>query len=212
MRLLILTIILFSTSTISFCQKSGKLMTKVVREYKYNYVNIDFVLENIERERADIKNNNIYRIWTDSNLIEVTEINDSIYFGQIISFAFRIKKRDESITKIHYIIDELSNSDTKDILKRVIALDNVSTSDSIPGFILFLDGNFYGIDKLTNGQLLRRNYNDILGQKVTEFEPIKELFIGLENDFLKSRNEIFISKLPYGAYKYISGSLIMEKR
>ena len=211
MRQILLTILLLSTSTILYCQKTGKLISKPVTELEDKLDKRDLVLKKVAVGQSFSENSKTYRMWTDSQMIEVTESNDSLYYGQIVSFIFRIKRKTEGTVKLLYVADGLSKSDAKDIFKKVRDLDYIPTSDSVKGFVYFLDGNFYGIDKLIGGQLMRKNYNDLFEQEAIDFGPIKELFKQLNEDFLKTRYKTLHSLMPSGTYKYISGTIIIRK-
>ena len=88
MKEILLTILLLSTSTSLYCQGTGKLIVKSVTELEDKLDKRDLVLKKSNERQADDKNS--YRIWTDSQLIELTKSNDSLYFGQIVSFIFKI--------------------------------------------------------------------------------------------------------------------------
>lgn len=211
MRQILLAILLLSTSTNLYCQRTEKLISKSVTELEDKLDKRDLVIKKRTEGQSPIINNKAYRMWTDSQMIEVTESNDSSYSGQIVSFIFRVKKKTEETVKVLYIVDGLSTSDAKRIFEKVKVLDYIPTSDSVKEFEYFLDGNFYGIDKLIREKLIRKNYNDLFEQETADFGPIKKLFNELDEEFLKTRHKTLHSLMPSGTYKYISGTTIIRK-
>jgi hypothetical protein len=212
MKRVTVTILLYGIMTIGFCQGSNKLYTKTVTEIERGYERQRLVLHKIKEENSDTRDDTIYRIWTDLQLIEIFIAGDTLNHGQIISFIFRIKGKKETITKLHYRIDRLSESESNDILERIEGIDSITITDKSANWGMVLDGDFYSVNRYTNGQIDRKGYYALFNQEIQEIKPIKDLFESLDKDYLTSRKDNFISSLSSGKYMLMNGGLILEKK
>jgi hypothetical protein len=200
MKILVYILGLYSISTLaqptkSFTTKEG------TEEISFNQL---FTRIGLKPSDTDT----VYRLWTERKILEIETHNGTPTQGQLITFAFRISRKDEqTIRRVFYNSILVPSDRLIDISKRLRAVSKIQSSDSIPDWKPVLDADYYAVEIQTSGTTKINHYYSLFEQEMVEIKPVQDIFKLIDKSiFEKSISNL---SLPPGQYRFISGNIIM---
>jgi hypothetical protein len=201
----IFTLILILISIFSFGQTKKEIWLKSYIE------EIQSKLDLIQFD--SIKHNKLYRIWTDYQVVEFIELNDSTYYGNLTNFVTKNNKNKEII----YQKIKISSKILKKLIK-LLETENIETlkdCNEIEGYPKGFDGKNYTFE--IGNKLGRRVYSYWEPENLYYQNPEMPEIISVRNILNHINAEFnmlkyfldFRDRLPRGNYSY--GMIHMSK-
>lgn len=158
-----------------------------------------------------------YRIWNPHQVVELIEINDTTYIGQLVNFATKITREEKSIGTIS---QKLKIPDfTVKLLIEKLSSENIETlSDSydVKGYVNGLDGTTLIFEIFSNKKIRIYSYwepeNDYYqNPNLSEVKSIRNILTAIKAQIdLERLFSDFTNNLERGSYNL--GGVIMEKK
>ena len=169
---------------------------------------IDLKAESLNLEQIEVtKYLRVYRIWTTFQVVELIQVNDTVYKGQLVNYVTKLKRKKE---KILFESKEISDSTVNNLLDNLSTekIESLPDSYDIKNYPIGVDGISY-IFEIQNRNNYRvysywepenDNYQD---KNMYEIIQVRKILDYLNTEFDLWNNFIeFRDNLPIGTYTY----------
>ncbi len=158
-----------------------------------------------------------YRIWTDYQVVELIQLRDSSYAGQLVNFVRKINRKGERKKAVYQSL-LIPDAVVRRLMEKLYAqqIETLPDGDEVEGYVIGLDGKTYIFEIGLPHQ--RRVYaywepeNDhYQDQHIKEVQSVRHILQAINAEFnLKDWFVRFRDMLPRGRYAY--GMMIMVRR